>query len=60
MVLQKLNLLGCSKLKELPTSINQLIILQKLNLSGCSKLKELPTSIELIDGFTRIQFVSVF
>jgi Leucine-rich repeat (LRR) protein len=35
----------CSTLKELPTSIDQLMALQELNLSKCSTLKELPTSI---------------
>jgi len=33
-------------LKELPTSIDKLIVLDSLDLSGCSKLKELPTSID--------------
>jgi hypothetical protein len=37
--LQELNLLECFELKELPTSIGQLMTLQKLNLLGFSKLK---------------------
>jgi Leucine-rich repeat (LRR) protein len=37
--LQKLDLLGCSKLKELPSSIGQLNALQELGLLGCSNLK---------------------
>jgi hypothetical protein len=36
----------CSKLKELPTSIDKLATLGSLNLSGCSELKELPTCID--------------
>jgi hypothetical protein len=36
--LQELNLYKCSKLKELPTSINQLMVSKKLHLVGYSKL----------------------
>jgi hypothetical protein len=38
-------LLCCFKLKELPTSIGQLMALQELYLSQCFELKELPTFI---------------
>jgi Leucine-rich repeat (LRR) protein len=37
--LQELDLSGCSKLKELPSSTGQLNALQKLDLSRCSNLK---------------------
>jgi Leucine-rich repeat (LRR) protein len=43
--LLELNLLGCSKLQELPTFIGQLNAFQELNLSECFSLEELPTSI---------------
>jgi Leucine-rich repeat (LRR) protein len=43
--LQKFDLLGCSELKELPSSIGQLNALQELHLIECSQLKELLSSI---------------
>ncbi len=42
---RSLDLSGCSKLKELPTFIDELTTLESLDLSRCSQLKELPTSI---------------
>jgi hypothetical protein len=44
--LQKIDLLGCSKLEELPSSIGQLNALQKLNLQRYSQLEGLPSSID--------------
>jgi Leucine-rich repeat (LRR) protein len=43
---RSLDLSGCSKLRELPTFIDELTTLESLDLSGCSQLKELPTSID--------------
>jgi hypothetical protein len=43
----------CSKLKELPTSLDKLVALQELGLSGCSKLKELPRSIDKLTALDR-------
>ncbi len=45
MALQELKLSYYTELKELPTSIGELMALQKLDLSWCYKLKKLPTSI---------------
>jgi hypothetical protein len=42
---QNLDLLKCSRLQELFTSIDQLNALQNLNLNDCSKLQKLPISI---------------
>ncbi|CAA7058264.1 unnamed protein product [Microthlaspi erraticum] len=43
--LVELNLMGCSSLMELPSSIGNAINLLDVNLSGCSSLLELPSSI---------------
>ncbi|CAK9254036.1 unnamed protein product, partial [Sphagnum jensenii] len=46
--------MGCSKLKELPTSIGKLTTLQLLDLSRCSQLKELPTFIDKLIGLEKL------
>ncbi|KAG7588430.1 Toll/interleukin-1 receptor homology (TIR) domain superfamily [Arabidopsis suecica] len=43
--LEELDLMGCSSLVELPTSIGNLTNLPTLVLNGCSRLVELPSSI---------------
>jgi hypothetical protein len=45
MALEELDLSWCSKLQELPTSINQLTALQEMYLFKCFELKEQHTSI---------------
>jgi Leucine-rich repeat (LRR) protein len=47
-------LLGCSQLKEIPTSIDKLTGLQSLNLSECTQLKELSTSIHKLTGLQKL------
>jgi Leucine-rich repeat (LRR) protein len=44
----------CSKLKELPTSIGQLMTLQKFKLSKHFELKELPTSISQLTTLQKL------
>jgi hypothetical protein len=61
MTLQELKLSYYIELKELPTSIRQLMALQELEFSRCSKLKELTTYIyRPIDDFVRVEVVILY
>jgi len=60
MALQNLNLLGFSKLKELPTCIGQLTALQELTMWQCFKLKELPTSIGQLIALQKLNLLGCF
>ncbi|CAF2130627.1 unnamed protein product [Brassica napus] len=43
--IKRLDLRGCSSLRELPSSIRNMTSLEELNLNGCSSLVELPSAI---------------
>jgi Leucine-rich repeat (LRR) protein len=51
---------GCSKLQELPTSIDQLNALQNLYLQGYSKLEELPTAIGQLNALENLHLNNYF
>ncbi|CAM5999685.1 unnamed protein product, partial [Sphagnum balticum] len=49
-----LNMSICVDMKELSTSIGNLITLLELNLSGCSRLQDLPTSIGQLNALQEL------
>ena len=49
-----MDLHGCDKLQELPSSIGQLNDLEQLDLEGCGNLKALPDTITALSGLQRL------
>jgi len=56
--LQKLNLINCTAIKELPESIGELLELQAIYLDGCVQLRSMPKSMTKLASLKTLQIIN--